>query len=167
MPDIPRDPRQLARDILAGKVRIEDLQRERQLRGGQGGGAGVPARIPLPRQAPPLPRPVQRAPMPPQRSMPQRQPSAPMPSARIPSARMPMPARQSMPLTVPPRTAPLRPTDQPAAAQPVQTPQATESVARSKRGLGLGELVKSRQALRQGIMLAEVLGKPVSMRNER
>ena len=25
MADIPRDPRQLARDILAGKVRIEDL----------------------------------------------------------------------------------------------------------------------------------------------
>src|SRR5207342_1609203 len=33
-PDIPRDPRQLARDILSGKIKLEDLQRERQRQAG-------------------------------------------------------------------------------------------------------------------------------------
>ncbi len=61
MPEIPRDPRQLARDILSGKISVEDLAREQQRRrAAAAGGAGaqpmargpVPAapqnRVPLP-----------------------------------------------------------------------------------------------------------------------
>ena len=62
MPELPRDPRQLARDILSGKVRIEDLARQRQLRAPS---AAAPPRTPrstpsrenppCPHRSPPVP----------------------------------------------------------------------------------------------------------------
>jgi len=170
MPDVPRDPRQLARDILAGKVRIEDLARERQLRGGGAaapGGAGqrMPPKIPLPRPAPP---PVQRAPARPvQRPMPQRMP---MPQQRMPQPQRPMPP-QPRAIPVPaqrqaPRPQYTVPPPQPVApvAEPLSEPAVvTRAVRRPTR---LSELVKSKHSLRQGILLAEVLGKPVALREE-
>ena len=68
MADVPRDPRQLARDILSGKISIEDLAREQARRRSQtvGGPAALPqrpvtlppgqqARVPAPRPMPPMP----------------------------------------------------------------------------------------------------------------
>ena len=62
MPDVPQDPRQLARDILSGKIKIEDLARQRQ-----GQVRPVPPPQNRPPQQVPLPRPVP----PPQRPAPQ------------------------------------------------------------------------------------------------
>ena len=173
MPDVPRDPRQLARDILAGKVRIEDLARERQMRGGGAaapGGPRMPQKIPLPR---PVPPPVQRVPARPvQRPMPQQrmpipaqrmpQPQRPMPpqprGIPVPAQRQPQPQKPQYQYTVPP--------PQPAApvVEPLSEPAVvTRAVRRPTR---LSELVKSKHALRQGILLAEVLGKPVALREE-
>ena len=177
MPDVPRDPRQLARDILSGKVRIEDLARERQMRGGMAppGGAGprMPQKIPLPR---PVPPPVQRVPV---QRVPVRQPQRPMPQQRMPQPQRPMPPQQrplpqqaQRPIAVPaqrqaPRPQYTVPPPQPVAvvAEPLSEPaQVTRAVRRPTR---LSELVKSKHALRQGILLAEVLGKPVALREER
>ena len=165
MPDVPRDPRQLARDILSGKVRIEDLARERQMRGGMAppGGAGprMPQKIPLPR---PVPPPVQRVPV---QRVPVRQPQRPMPPQQ-----RPLPQQAQRPIAVPaqrqaPRPQYTVPPPQPVAvvAEPLSEPaQVTRAVRRPTR---LSELVKSKHALRQGILLAEVLGKPVALREER
>ena len=171
MPEIPRDPRQLARDILAGKVRIEDLARERQMRGGGGGAVPaprVPQMIPQPR---PVPPPVQRVPVrQPQRPMPPQQRS--MPSQQRPMPQRQMPAQQQRTIPMPQQRMPQRP--QSVVAVPHAVPQAAATmpeppvVARAVRKTAkLNELVLSKQALRQGILLAEVLGKPVALRDER
>lgn len=67
MVDIPRDPRQLARDILSGKISIEDLAREQARRRSQAAGGQTPlpqrpvtlppgqqVRVPAPRPMPPV-----------------------------------------------------------------------------------------------------------------
>ena len=165
MADVPRDPRQLARDILSGKVRIEDLARERQMRAGGGGGikpvgpaARAPERIPLPRQAPlrPVPpaRPVQRIPVPPVR-----RPVLAPPANQTP--RMPMPVQQS-------RVVRAAPVMAPAVAKVVASrPPAAEPprVGVPRRRVSVRDLVRSRTALRQGIVMAEVLGTPVGLRD--
>ena len=172
MADIPRDPRQLARDILSGKVRIEDLARERQMRGGMApGGAGgrMPQKIPLPR---PVPPPVQRAPARPvQRPMPQRMP---MPAQRMPQPQRPMPPQpRGIPVPAQRQPQPHKPQYQytvppPQPAAPVVEPLSEPAVVTRavRRPTRLSELVKSKHALRQGILLAEGLGKPVALREE-
>jgi len=166
MPEIPRDPRQLARDILAGKVRIEDLQRERQMRAG--GGAPPPprpvARVPLPRPVPPPQKPIPPAQRPIQRG-PFQQPPRPVPPLSRqapPEVRVPpkITVRQTLPVTAEP-SAPVR------VMQDAPTLEATKAETKARRaGLRLNDLVKSKLALRQGILLAEVLGKPISLRVE-
>jgi len=177
MADVPRDPRQLARDILSGKVKIEDLQRERQMRAG--GAPQVPAKIPLPR---PVQQPAQR-PIPQQRPAPLQRPAAlPRPAARpvpqrgpvivrqpqrpvtVPAARMPAPARAAMPPV---------PVQQPKSAQPMTAydlPTVLSSQAQvsagAKKELRLHQLMRSSRAVRQGIMMAEILGKPLSLRDQ-
>jgi hypothetical protein len=174
MADIPRDPRQLARDILAGKVKIEDLARERQMRGGGMAAPQQQAKIPLPRQVPaPSPPPMQRgpvrsAPMPmPQRPVPQQRP---IPQQRVPQRPLPQQAQRTVPMP-PPR----QPAARPVLTVPAPTPvvpavaqrQAAPVAAGPKtRATRLAELVQSKHALRQGSLLAEVLGKPKALRDE-
>jgi hypothetical protein len=164
MADIPRDPRQLARDILAGKVRIEDLQRERQARGGGSPpGPRTPEKIPLPRPAQARPQqrpqtPVQRPPA--QRQVPQQKPAQQRPAPVRQAPQAPRPPVRQVPIPEPPRP-PAPPVMQAAQAY---SPQAESTKA--PRGLRLNDLVQSKRALRQGILLAEVLGKPISLRDD-
>ncbi|HVX87026.1 MAG TPA: hypothetical protein VH253_19735 [Phycisphaerae bacterium] len=165
MADIPRDPRQLARDILAGKISLEDVAREQARRAGlpppQARPGGIqrqklPDRIPLPRQLPqqpvrrpPPPQPVRQpqsrkaAPPAPQRRPASRSfpPSGPPPAP--PAANLPVPARQAL--------APL------AAAVPPVSPM------RSSRS-SIRQNLRTPATLRQAILLAEILGPPVALR---
>jgi hypothetical protein len=177
MADIPRDPRQLARDILAGKVRIEDLARERQQRTGIPSASipasRVPAKIPLPRPAQPQQPPtVSTRPESRPSPMPQAQPMPRQQTPRPPQRPQPVPQRpqQSRPHVAPPKltiTLPPQPIVSHGASHvaPVMEPQAAPAVTKSTRtSMPLTKLVRSRHALRQGILLSEVLGKPVSLR---
>jgi hypothetical protein len=84
-----------------------------------------------------------------------------------------MPARQA-PVRVPPKVT-VRPS-QPLTIEPEEvvrtiqdapSPEAARAETKARRaGLRLNDLVKSKRALRQGILLAEVLGKPISLRDE-
>jgi hypothetical protein len=191
MPEVPRDPRQLARDILSGKVTIEQLAREQQRQRAAQGGANVPplqvrppipppaqARVPLPRPAAPMPgqRPVMRPPPPPPRPMqrpaqgvPQqrRQIPAPPPAQRQPP-RGPQIQRQAAPQQL---TRPA--TSGSAGQQPVTgayaAPQGIQD-ARMPTALGRGVTVRSftknRALLRQAIVMSEVLGKPLALRDD-
>jgi hypothetical protein len=176
MADIPRDPRQLARDILAGKVRIEDLAKERQR------AAGIPAplprpvpermpdKIPLPNMGRPVPPPQARRPAPPPRPA-QRQP--PVKAKPLEKRRPPAP------VAVPPvqrPTSPLLAT--PAASTPAREPALSAYAAASElkqaasdahreKGTPLAQLLRSPKSLKQAILLSEVLGKPVSMRDDQ
>ncbi len=183
MPEIPRDPRQLARDILSGKVRIEDLARERQARqGGQGANvparpmppaARVPDRIPLPRQTPVQRPPVispNRAPVP-ARSPTQRQPA--QPASRQTPVRAP--ARPAPPPPMPATAFPPPPARLPAPARPtVSSPATAQAAALQPPGTAprpatptrIQDLVRSKKALRQGVLLAEILAKPLALREE-
>lgn len=161
MADVPRDPRQLARDILAGKVRIEDLQRQRQARPA-GPAQQMPARQPMPRpQTPPQQRPLQRG-------MPPVQPPRQAVPRRMPPPLAPPLNRAARPqLTVPPPAQPRTPVQSIASAPDAPDAAAAPTTApaqAARRPLRLQQLVHSKHALRQGILLAEVLGKPVSLR---
>jgi hypothetical protein len=167
MPDIPRDPRQLARDILAGKISLEDVAREQarragvpppQARPGAIQPQKLPDRIPLPRQAPqqparrttPPPQPVRQpqarksAPPPP---APQRRPASRSlpPSAPPPAAQLPAPARQSL---APVGAAP---------ASPIRPIRPRSSIRQALR---------TPATLRQAILLAEILNKPLGLRDD-
>src|SRR4051812_3972918 len=109
MPDLPRDPRQLARDILSGKVRIEDLAKERQLRG-----PGIPPPRP-PGDKIPLPRPAQRPPL-------QRPSAQPFPQQQRPQTR-PLPPVRTSPAPRGPTGGFPRPQSPRPAPPPVQTRQ--------------------------------------------
>jgi hypothetical protein len=166
MADVPRDPRQLARDILAGRVRIEDLARERQMRGGAPA-PGLQAKIPAPRQVTP-PRP------PPMMPSVQRAPVRPVPRPMAPRPMMPQPPRPvQRPMGVPvirqPASAPLRVTVAPPSptAREIVLPEPLATARALRRPGRIDELVKSKRALRQGILLAEVLGKPVALRDDQ
>jgi hypothetical protein len=175
MPEIPRDPRQLARDILSGKIKLEDLARERQRQ--QGGVVPPPNAPPRPRaDAPiPLPRP------------PQAQPPIPPPQPARPVARPPVsppkPPKQKAPkvrqfpagtpVTVPPRQTPASPAANPNALPPSQEPYGeaaqVQSAARPKplaRDRTVRTMVKDRQSLRQAVVLAEILNKPLALRDD-
>jgi len=172
MPEIPRDPRQLARDILSGKIKLEDLQRERQRQAavppasakqqvrqvpiGPGTGRPVSSQMPsMPGARPPQTLSSQRP-----TAFPPRQ--APAPSARR-QFPVPPPVR-----TVPPpkpartETAPLAPV-QKEYAQASDTPAKPAKAAR--KPARISEMVKSRQSLRQAVLLSEILGKPISLRD--
>ena len=165
MPDIPKDPRQLARDILAGRISLEDLARE-QARRRSGPGAPVrpasniptspDARVPaaLPMQNRPQARPAAR---PPQQAQ-QRRP-APQAPARRPTAAAQPPRGPNfvMPAAAPPAA--------PAAA-PAAPPQPSRTTPKQDARTSLLASFKNRTTLRQGVLLAEILGKPLSLRDE-
>jgi hypothetical protein len=168
MPELPRDPRQLARDILSGKVRIEDLARQRQLRGPGGAGTAdprMPDKIPLPRSPQRVPQPPYQAPRPQQRPMPPvRQTPAPRPSGpyQRPQPPRPMPPPVQRQVSRPPPAAAPQPQTM-APAAPAPGPGAPPRVV-ARRPVRMHQLVRSKLALRQGVLLAEILGPPVSER---
>jgi hypothetical protein len=180
MPDIPRDPRQLARDILSGKIKLEDLQRERARQMG----APVPPKPPV-RQVPvaparPVPqvspRPVRQvSPAPPRPVMrPQALPSVikrPAPMQRPAPVRQQPPVRpapQQQKRVVPPTPAPISASyAQPARkdrSAPTGTTDRPAPAAPPPSGLRVRSIVGSRQALRQAVLMAEILGTPVGLR---
>lgn len=151
MADIPRDPRQLARDILAGKISIEDLAREQARRAGRAPGSPgapmpqkLPDRIPLPRPAPPPPQRKPVHPPPQSRKAPPKKPARP-------PVNVPPPARQPL--------APAGPT--------VQPPDLSVPTARREsRPTDMQAALRTRGSLRQAILMAEILNKPVALRDE-
>jgi len=158
MPEIPRDPRQLARDILAGKISIEEIARQRQARAA----STAPRQIPKPAIAPPVQRqtpqpqrPVQPAPRPrpAQAPQPQRRPQAPQarPQAPAPSS-PPQPAMRPRAVTPEP----------PMPVTSIAVPQLSRYTSAP---LNISSLTTSRQALRQAIIMAEILGPPVALRD--
>ena len=165
MADIPRDPRQLARDILAGKVRIEDLAKERQRAGGMPAPPPRPAermpdKIPLPNMGRPAPTPQARRPAPPP---PPRQP---------PVKAKPLQKRPPQPVAAPPVQRRAVTVPAPAPVAPVVSPYAVASEvkqaasnAHRDRGTPLAQLLRSPKSLKQAILLSEILNKPVSMRD--
>ncbi len=170
MPDVPRDPRQLARDILSGKIKIEDLARERQARQGTPANlrspavptARVPNKVPLPRPA----SPASRAPMP--QARPPLRPIPPRPQQPPPGfPQRPVPQRPVVRTVLPPPVRPPIPTTVTQASPAVPSTSTRSAAAReAKPGVGLGALLRSRRAVRQGIILSEILGKPLSLRDE-
>jgi len=175
MADVPRDPRQLARDILSGKIKIEDLARERQRQAGgvvpPVRGPQVPAKIPLPR---PVQQPMARPPVVRQQPIPQRQPARQQVPARtgrqVPApvpqrGRGPQMERGDVAVPAKAREALVVPAGQAQAyAQPAEIPPTVRQAVSGGRRMVLREMLKSRQGIRQGILLAEVLGKPVGLR---
>lgn len=134
-PNIPRDPRQLARDILAGKVSIEELAREQARRRSQtvGGPTALPPQRqaesgPVP-QATRVPAPVNLGAKPQPMNIPQSrdvgnsQSGVPMPLPQsAPSRQLPS---QRMPSKVAKAPQPLRPRVQ-TAPKPAMTYQSTK-----------------------------------------
>ena len=173
MPDVPRDPRQLARDILAGRVKIEDLARERQMRAPGSSPPPAHRQIPLPRPAQNMPRPIQvqnPTPLPPARRLQQ-------------PVQRPAPMQRPVPLQrqTPQRPVPQRPSytsSRPGYTSPTPPPQPVSSVnleeitpiapirSGKNKGIRIKEMARSRHALRQGFILSEVLGKPLALRDE-
>lgn len=196
MADVPKDPRQLARDILSGKISIEDLARaQARARGGRVGPAAAP---PL-QQRPPMqqqPRPpMQASPMPLAQAMPpQQRPVQQIQRIAAPMQRGPAPLPQRRPLPAPrpqpPRPAqqqrrastPLQVTVQPpaptarsgGALAPTRAQVAVQDAAAAKVRTDIHKatpqarvrvMLKHRSTVREGILLAEILGPPASMRD--
>lgn len=169
MPDIPKDPRQLARDILAGKISLEDLAREQARRRGNVPGSPPPmARPPVARPAPASPGSESRMPAP--VPMQKRPPVQPAPQqqrrpAPQPPVRRPPPASARGPNIVVNTPAP--PVATPAASVPAVASVAKPNApARKAAQASFLSTLKNRSTLRQGILIAEVLNKPVSLRDD-
>ncbi len=201
MPEVPRDPRQLARDILSGKISIEELAREQQRQRAAKAGGGNPAppvqqprvppvspqaRVPQPRQPltppgvrsvprpppspPPPPRPVQRQPqgfpqMPPAQRRPTPAPQrAPQPQqpARGPQIQRPAPQQ----LLTRPANLPISQQQQPPAAYAM--PQGVSDVrsAPLPPTISARDIKGNRTALRNAILMSEILAKPLALREE-
>ncbi|MGN6369942.1 MAG: hypothetical protein ACTHN5_16925 [Phycisphaerae bacterium] len=194
MPEVPRDPRQLARDILSGKISIEELAREQQRqRAAQAGGGNPPppvqqprmapgspqARVPLPRPpvTPPGVRPVLRPPPPPPRPV-QRPvqkipqiPPAPRRQAPIPQRAPQLPARgpqiqrpaPQQPITRP-ANVPITTQQQPPAGYEMPKGVADIRTAPMPARVTAQSIRGNRAALRNAILMAEILGKPLALR---
>jgi len=168
MPEIPRDPRQLARDILAGRVSLEDLAREQARRRGEAVQAPAPAaprppvikqqpQIPIARAQAPLPIPPRPTPPRPQQQQ-RRQPPRPQQQQqrRGPIIQNPAPQTRREPQAVVPLP------DLPSA--PKISEQATKSKSARKSPVEL--LLNTKSAMRRAILVSEVLNKPLSIRND-
>lgn len=159
MADVPKDPRQLARDILAGKISIEDLAREQAKRRGAPPPPPPPQqqqRVPAPRPAPPPAASVPPAPPPqPQRRVPPQQPTARPQQRKVRE-------KPRDPLVVQQQAA------SSARRQQQQAAPAPEvaSVAAVARPLPAAAALVNRQTLRQAVIAAEILGRPVGLRDD-
>lgn len=178
MAEIPRDPRQLARDILSGKIKLEDLQRERQR---QGARPPPPSTPPPPRQAPTAPppvmreqRPVKEVPIGPGTRMPEQVRTQPQSGRPLPTTvrggQFPGKGRSFPGKAPPPPPAPPKRVETPIAPVQAEYEQAHDVPAKAakpaRRAVKMKDLMKSRLAIRQGILLSEILGKPVALREE-
>lgn len=169
MADIPQDPRQLARDILSGKIKLEDLQREQQRRQ-----AGAPKPAARPAEDRPIPLPNMKRPQeaPPPAN---RQETIPMPAPLpVPQKRQPAPQRRPIPQQQkkvrqePPK--PVRPMPPAEPARQTQaTPPATVATSQAQKNAAttrnvIKTAMRNPRSLRHAILLSEVLQPPVSMR---
>jgi len=181
MADIPRDPRQLARDILAGKISIEDLARERARQAGAAGGAvplpskqpwTPPDKIPLPRtepvqtpqaSPPPPPRPVARPTPPPSPHIPQRPVQRPPVAIQTPQRRpVQQPVQPMARVQSPPE---IKPAEIPVAEETPTVSKTASQITVGGAKLDVSKIMKNRTALRQCLVMAEVLGKPLALRD--
>jgi len=94
-----------------------------------------------------------------------------MPQQRMPQPQRPMPPQQQRTIPLPAQRQPQRPQltvppPQPAPQVAAPLPEPPVVARAVRKTAKLNELVLSKHALRQGIMLAEVLGKPVALRDE-
>lgn len=163
MADLPQDPRQLARDILSGKIKLEDLQREQARR--QAAAQRQPAEdrpVPLPN----FNRPAER----------------PAPQARPEAARIPLPTHRPRPQAQRPQqpkavrkvrreAPPVRPIPPASEPEPVHTqlapmPEAPPQPVSSadKTAQVIRAAMRQKQSLRHAVLLSEILQPPVSLR---
>jgi hypothetical protein len=180
MGQAPRDPDQLARDILAGRVSIQDLAREQARRraAAQGGQAA-----PVAPAAPVRPAPQQQIRAVPQRQMPVARPVAGPAQRRV--VRLPPPsssaARPKPPVTL---TSPVTKTSSAVkdpyaigslvsmqlspAAKAAVPPQSSSNVpsaaAPRSRTQVMRKILSSRQSLRTIFLASEILNKPLALR---
>jgi len=177
MGQAPRDPDQLARDILAGRISIQDLAREQARR--RAAARGVPT------------APVRPAPLPPPRAIPQQQ----IPVAR--SVQVAGPAQQRV-VRLPPQPSrtnrpnpPVAPTSPVAKTSPAVkdpyaigslvsmqlSPAAKAAMPRSgsnvppaaaprSRTQVMRKILSSRQGLRTLFLASEILNKPLALRRD-
>jgi hypothetical protein len=156
MPDMPSDPRQLARDILAGKISIEELARQQARRRG----------MPAPAPPKPMTRPAQR-----------QVPTAAPPIQTIPSARhVPtFPARRSGTQPGRPVPATIRqpiPPQPPRAPVPSQTYGLSASSATRKpapqtpAAVPLTMLLRDPRNLAKAFVLSEIFAPTLALRDE-
>jgi len=185
MSQTPRDPRQLARDILSGKISIEDLAREQANRRAAGGGPPAPPRqVPPPNYQRPAPSPGLGSGqnMPPAQSMPPPQ-SAPR---RAPAPAYRPPPRQVQPPRQPARRPVQRATPRIAIRQPVAPPLPPQSLA-AKLNVSVPTeapvaptsaqpamadapraiSILNRASLRRAILLHEILSPPLALRDNK
>ncbi len=190
MADMPQDPRQLARDILSGKISIEELARRQQQRRnipppqsstnvpptirniGTGptalpsnsrsqqdpNGGSLPARIPMPRT--------------------EAQKNAPPPSQRTyqrPPVQVPRPQQQQSRRSTPPPPTKKSPAPQAdsysavtqVANQPISESAVNTIVTGTLGASRVWKMLRSKPSLRAGIILSELLGPPVALREDR
>lgn len=175
-PNIPRDPRQLARDILAGKVSIEELAREQARRRTQkvGGPAALPqqsratapsdrtgpARVPAPVIAKqPIPaRASGLPPMPTAQPMPQRGPVI----NRIPSQKPPVRVLAPRVTTLPPPM-PAQ-ASKPLGGKPEALPAVTGSPSVRVTSRTIAQALKNRNICRRAMIMSEILQPPLALR---
>lgn len=162
MPDMPNDPRQLARDILAGKISIEDLAREQaRRRGGQMPAPPQPMNRPMP-AGPNRPAPVA---IPPIRNI----ETARQGTVTTP-VRRPIPTAPNRPAALPARRAPLRAAPR-SAPQPIASDRARPRPAPAPTAAAplavpasISSLLRSPQNLRRAVILSEILSPPLALR---
>ncbi len=164
MAEIPRDPRQLARDLLAGKISIQDVAKEQARRAGRLPGQQAQARpviIQPPRAA--APTPAQRE------IVVQKQANVQTPTRR-PAVRQ----------AAPPPPQARKPSRTPQPAPPVQMPEvARQAIAAARQNSllkqtprppapdgGIRDALRARGGLRQAVLMAEILGKPLGLRED-
>ncbi len=162
MPDMPSDPRQLARDILAGKISIEDLAREQARR--RGGQQPAPPR--------PMNRPVIVPPAQPRMASP---PIQTIPTVRqappIQPVRRPSPIQTSRPVAQPVRRQPnievRRPLTQPATTTRQRSVAPPAPVQTLVQPVSIHGMLRDPRNRRRAIILSEILSPPLALREPK
>ena len=192
MADIPRDPNELAREILSGRITIEQLAREQaRRRAAQAAGAAplprAPA-VPGQRSIPPRPgalapgsRPIRVVPQPTapvrppaeftaiRRVDPERTVAGPAGPGRTVRAaatifpQQPAPTRLSRSVSEGAAVAPRAATSKTTAPRPPAAPSAVAAAPQTLRQV-LGKVLTSRSGLRSVVILSEIIQPPLALR---